>query len=89
MEVDGPSHFTANTREELSMTLFRRKCLEARGWRVINVPHFVWYEGRGAGERERYVCKLLREAGLDVVEPSRGGRGQGSGRSGRGSEGGE
>ncbi|EFJ47302.1 hypothetical protein VOLCADRAFT_92047 [Volvox carteri f. nagariensis] len=34
VEVDGPTHFTSNTRQPLSTTLYRRRCLEARGWVV-------------------------------------------------------
>ena len=42
MEVDGPTHFTANTKEPLGITLARRSLLQARGWRVLSVPYFHW-----------------------------------------------
>jgi hypothetical protein len=65
IEVDGPSHFSSNTREFLGLTLARRRLLEARGWRVHSVPYFDWaaLPAGGAGKRE-YVGRLLQEMGV-------------------------
>ncbi|GIL80038.1 hypothetical protein Vretifemale_9216 [Volvox reticuliferus] len=81
VEVDGPSHFTANTRQPLSPTIYRRRCLEDRGWVVVNVPYWRWNQCRtatGGGsspspgpaeQEEALLLELMREAGLgEVIE---------------------
>ncbi|GLI71259.1 hypothetical protein VaNZ11_016365 [Volvox africanus] len=80
VEVDGPSHFTANTRQPLSPTLYRRRCLEDRGWVVVSVPYWRWNQCRTAtsdgatssgpaGQEEALLLQLMREEGLgEVIE---------------------
>lgn len=56
IEVDGPHHFTRNTRALLGQAVARQRLLEARGWSLIRVPYFWWYctndKGRAAGLQE-------------------------------------
>jgi hypothetical protein len=70
IEVDGPSHFTSNTRECLGLTLARRRLLEARGWQVLSVPYFDWAalpaQDGGSG-RCAYMAALLSR-----IEAARG-----------------
>ena len=40
--MDGPHHFTANTRAVTGEAAARGKLLRARGWAVISVPFFRW-----------------------------------------------
>ena len=42
IEVDGPHHFTQNTRRPLGPTLLRRRLLTSRGLQVVSVPFFEW-----------------------------------------------
>ncbi|GLI71256.1 hypothetical protein VaNZ11_016362, partial [Volvox africanus] len=80
VEVDGPRHFTANTRQPLSPTLYRRRCLEDRGWVVVSVPYWRWNQCRTATsdgatssgpaeQEEALLLQLMREEGLgEVIE---------------------
>ncbi|GIL62383.1 hypothetical protein Vafri_16604, partial [Volvox africanus] len=80
VEVDGPSHFTANTLQPLSPTIYRRRCLENRGWVVVSVPYWLWNQCRtatGGGstssgmaeQEEALLLRLMREEGLgEVIE---------------------
>ncbi len=79
VEADGPAHFYANAPQPLSVTLYRRRCLGARGWLVVSVPHWVWYgqgQGQGQGQqvreregKEALMARLLREAGAGALLP--------------------
>mmetsp|Transcript_20591 Transcript_20591/g.39142 ORF Transcript_20591/g.39142 Transcript_20591/m.39142 type:complete len:236 (-) Transcript_20591:134-841(-) len=42
VEVDGPSHFTANTRSTLGSTSLRRRLLAVRGLDVVSIPWYEW-----------------------------------------------
>lgn len=42
LEVDGPHHFTANTRALGGGTAARHRLLNAAGWAVVSVPYFLW-----------------------------------------------
>ncbi|GIL61259.1 hypothetical protein Vafri_15656, partial [Volvox africanus] len=59
VEADGPGHYTANTRQPLGMGLYRRRCLEERGWVVVIVPYWRWYEVSPA-DRDLLLVELLR-----------------------------
>ncbi|GIL79195.1 hypothetical protein Vretifemale_8556 [Volvox reticuliferus] len=63
VEADGPGHYTANTRQPLGMGLYRRRCLEERGWVVVTVAYWRWYEVSPA-KRDLLLTELLREAGV-------------------------
>ncbi|KAK9831449.1 hypothetical protein WJX81_006122 [Elliptochloris bilobata] len=42
LEVDGPHHFTVNTRTPGGRMVARHRLLNAAGWAVISVPFFLW-----------------------------------------------
>jgi predicted lipoprotein len=42
IEIDGPHHSTFNTKKELGSTIFKRKLLVSMGWKVINIPYWIW-----------------------------------------------
>ena len=57
IEVDGPHHFTANTRQALGEMLARQKLLEARGWTVISIPFYKW-SNKNNEARQAYLHKV-------------------------------
>lgn len=59
IEVDGPPHFSGNSRTRLGRTEARDVLLRARGWQVLSVPYFEWNAQRSAGERRRWLGNLL------------------------------
>ncbi|KAL6756404.1 hypothetical protein V8C86DRAFT_3136640 [Haematococcus lacustris] len=61
IEVDGPSHFTANLGTPLGVTLARRRCLAARGWRLASLHHSDWGVARTVQQRVALVKGLLQE----------------------------
>lgn len=62
IEVDGPTHFSRNRPAAgarpvcLGGTLLRNRLLEAAGWSVVQVPHFVWRELEGWPERQAWLA---------------------------------
>lgn len=60
IEVDGPFHFTRNSRRPMGDMYARAALLEARGWRVASVPYFAWASDRE--ERRAYMEDLLARA---------------------------
>ncbi|PSC74935.1 RAP domain [Micractinium conductrix] len=72
LEVDGPTHFTANTFQPLADMRGRNALLSARGWRVSSVPFYRWFgeteEGRQAMLRR--VLAEARAAPLPQVHPA-------------------
>ena len=61
VEVNGPSHYASNnTFHELGRTILRRRLLEARGWRVVSVPHYE-VEGLPAEKRKERLRSLLKQ----------------------------
>jgi hypothetical protein len=60
IEIDGPSHFTANTLEPLGHTRFRDRLLSAMGWRVIAIPYFEWGKlHEGFHVKDAYIAQLI------------------------------
>ncbi len=66
LEVDGPFHFTANSRAALGPTRSRNRLLAARGWRVVCVPFFEWNALRNVYEQKLYLKAKLKAAGVDA-----------------------
>lgn len=63
VEVDGPSHFTINTKRPLGKTLARNLLLLHRVPRVATVPFFDWDPLRAAnGDLEGYLEATLDHA---------------------------
>ncbi|KAF4692282.1 hypothetical protein FOZ60_013814 [Perkinsus olseni] len=52
IEVDGPSHFYANSTKYTAYTKLKHRLLTRMGYKVLHVPYFEWRKLRGAeGER--------------------------------------
>ena len=65
VEFDGPSHFLRQVGSgkvldlENGATKAKRRFLERLGWKVINIPYFVWMKAKGEKEKKELLCKLL------------------------------
>ena len=80
VEVDGPSHFLANTRQPTGATLLKRRQLKHFGVRLVSVPYWEWdalvSRGRGDGararqhrQREEYLARHLSNMAGQVGGP--------------------
>jgi hypothetical protein len=69
--LTGPHHFTSNTGVPLGVTIARRLCLAARGWRVVSLGHVEWERAVTPEDREELLRGVCEEAGADG--PSMGG----------------
>ena len=58
LEVDGPTHFLQDGRQDGS-TLLRNRMLAAHGWRVVVVDYRVWTGLQTPSQREEYLRRLL------------------------------
>ena len=52
IEVDGPSHFYANSKRYTAYTKLKHRLLTRMGYKVLHVPYYEWRSLRGAVERE-------------------------------------
>ncbi|CAL8461792.1 g1323 [Coccomyxa elongata] len=66
IEVDGPYHFTLNTRQPLGSTLIRRRLLHALGWTVLSVPFYDYYRLGSAAAKMHYLAQLLQKVDIEV-----------------------
>ncbi len=57
LEVDGPSHFAANTLRTNGSTLARNMLLKHWSYEVVCIPYFGWPSDEQA--QDRFLCKLL------------------------------
>ncbi|CAE8661711.1 unnamed protein product, partial [Polarella glacialis] len=48
IEVDGPSHFYANSKRYTAYTKLKHRLLTRMGYKVLHVPYFEWRRLRGA-----------------------------------------
>lgn len=62
LEVDGPSHYTVNTRLHMGAELARDWLLRARGYAVVSVAGHEWWRLRWEG-KQQLLRDLLAEAG--------------------------
>jgi acetyl esterase/lipase len=60
LEVDGPSHFLQDGRQD-GRTLLRNRMLAAHGWRVVVVDYRVWNAQQTQEQREAYLRGLLAD----------------------------
>ena len=59
LEVDGPTHFLQDGRQDGS-TQLRNRMLAAHGWRVAVVDYRVWqYQLQTEAQRKEYLRHLL------------------------------
>lgn len=69
IEVDGPSHFYANSKRYTAYTKLKHRLLSRMGYKVLHVPFFEWRRLRGARERENYMREKLREEPTEWLDP--------------------
>lgn len=69
IEVDGPSHFYANTKRYTAYTKLKHRLLTRMGYKVLHVPYFEWRRLRGAREREQYMRDKLLEEPSEWLDP--------------------
>lgn len=69
IEVDGPSHFYANSDRYTAYTKLKHRLLTRMGYRVLHVPYFEWRKMRGAKEREEYMRTKLLEEPTEWLDP--------------------
>eukprot|EP00922_Rhytidocystis_sp_ex-Travisia-forbesii_P042462 GHVS01063402.1.p1 GENE.GHVS01063402.1~~GHVS01063402.1.p1 ORF type:complete len:232 (+),score=65.64 GHVS01063402.1:181-876(+) len=69
IEVDGPSHFYANSTRYTAYTKLKHRLLTRMGYKVLHVPYFEWRKMRGAKEREEYMRKKLEEDPSEWLDP--------------------
>jgi very-short-patch-repair endonuclease len=60
VEVDGPSHFLQNGRQDGS-TLLRNRMLAAHGWRVLVVDYRKWIGLQTEVQRKEYLRHVLAQ----------------------------
>ena len=58
VEVDGPTHFLQDGRQD-GRTALRNRLLAAHGWRVVVVDYRVWNEQQTEAQRQEYLRRLL------------------------------
>lgn len=69
IEVDGPSHFYANSQRYTAYTKLKHRLLTRMGYKVLHVPYFEWRKLRGAKEREDYMKAKLIEEPTEWLDP--------------------
>eukprot|EP00397_Hematodinium_sp_SG-2012_P023916 GEMP01024877.1.p1 GENE.GEMP01024877.1~~GEMP01024877.1.p1 ORF type:complete len:248 (+),score=78.10 GEMP01024877.1:58-801(+) len=69
IEVDGPSHFYANSQRYTAYTKLKHRLLTKMGYKVLHVPYFDWRKLRGAKEREEYMRTKLEEEPTEWLDP--------------------
>ncbi|KAK2196312.1 RAP domain [Babesia duncani] len=69
IEVDGPSHFYANSTKYTAYTKLKHRILTRMGYKVLHVPFFEWRRLRGAKEREEYMRAKLKEEPTEWLDP--------------------
>lgn len=66
VELDGPGRLCINPPHRmLGRTRLKRRLLEERGWKVVNIPHVAWDGLRGDSEKAAYLkMQLTKQAGV-------------------------
>ncbi|BDA49701.1 probable RAP domain-containing protein, chloroplastic [Coccomyxa sp. Obi] len=62
IEVDGPTHFSVNSRRPLGRTVARKLMVEARGHVVRSIPYYEWCALDSLEQQQAYVWRLLASA---------------------------
>ncbi|CAD7705185.1 unnamed protein product [Ostreobium quekettii] len=62
IEVDGPSHFFRNSREELGRNGIRQMLLKKLGWTVVHVPYYDWADEK---VKAAYLLEVMEKAGVN------------------------
>ena len=59
IEADGPYHFLSPDMRVTGDTLFRNRCLQARGYKVFSVPTYIWDKLKGSQAKQRWLQQHL------------------------------
>ena len=59
IEADGPYHFLSPDMRVTGDTLFRNRCLQARGYKVLSVPKHFWDKLRGPEVKQEWLQQQL------------------------------
>ena len=58
--MEGPYHYVQPDNTLTGSTLFRNRALAARGFTVISIPHWDWFELRSAAQQQQYLLDKLQ-----------------------------
>eukprot|EP01024_Parvocaulis_polyphysoides_P021541 TRINITY_DN2019_c0_g1_i1.p1 TRINITY_DN2019_c0_g1~~TRINITY_DN2019_c0_g1_i1.p1 ORF type:complete len:288 (+),score=29.50 TRINITY_DN2019_c0_g1_i1:484-1347(+) len=62
-EVDGPYHFTRNPPyKPISKTVCRDLMAATKGWRVVNLPFWIWKDLNSRDRRDQLLKRLIQDA---------------------------
>ena len=59
VEADGPSHFLRPDMRVTGNTIFRNRCLKARGYKVLSVPTYVWDKLNASKDKQQWLQQHL------------------------------
>jgi hypothetical protein len=62
IEVDGPTHFSVNSRRPLGRTVARKLMIEGRGHIVRSIPYYEWCALETLEQQQAYIWRLLASA---------------------------
>ncbi|SCP05576.1 RAP protein, putative [Plasmodium ovale] len=68
IEVDGPSHFYANSNRYTTYTKLKHRILTKLGYNVIHISYFDWRKLRNKSEREEFILKKLKEKNDEFLD---------------------
>lgn len=60
--MDGPSHFSVNSRRPLGRTVARKLMIEGCGYIVRSIPYYEWCSLDSVEARQTYLWRLLASA---------------------------
>ncbi|SOV19816.1 RAP protein, putative [Plasmodium gaboni] len=68
IEVDGPSHFYANSNRYTTYTKLKHRILTKLGYNVIHISYIDWRKLRNKSEREEFILKKLKEKNDEFLD---------------------
>ncbi|CAG9473585.1 unnamed protein product [Plasmodium vivax] len=68
IEVDGPSHFYANSNRYTTYTKLKHRILTKLGYNVIHISYIDWRKLRNKTEREEFILKKLKEKNDEFLD---------------------
>jgi very-short-patch-repair endonuclease len=57
IEVDGSYHFVDNSKDYTAAHIERMAILERAGWKIINTPYYLWYNGARLRNEDDKILK--------------------------------
>lgn len=62
IEVDGPNHFLHPDNVVDGATQSRNRALGARGYQLISIPYWDWFDLQTSEQQQHYLVRRLQEA---------------------------